>query len=73
MASPEVLGVSAGAALGVIAALFALPAASRDQQIAAATAGAAIVLAIMLALGRRNASCSPVSRSECCSTRSSAP
>lgn len=54
MASPEVLGVSAGAALGVIVALFALPAASRDQQIAAATAGAAIVLAIMLALGRRS-------------------
>ncbi|MGE7473395.1 Fe(3+)-hydroxamate ABC transporter permease FhuB [Bosea sp. NPDC003192] len=54
MASPEVLGVSAGAALGMIAALFALPAASRDQQIAAATAGAALVLAIMLALGRRS-------------------
>lgn len=54
MASPEVLGVSAGAALGVIAVLFALPAASHDQQIAAATAGAAIVLATMLMLGRRS-------------------
>lgn len=54
MASPEVLGISSGAALGLILALFLLPAVSRHQQLIAATAGAAAILAVMLVLGRRS-------------------
>lgn len=54
MASPEVLGISAGAAFGLIVALFLLPAVSRHQQLVAATAGSAAILAVMLALGRRS-------------------
>lgn len=54
MASPEVLGISAGAAFGLIVALFLLPAVNRHQQLVAATAGSAAILAVMLALGRRS-------------------
>lgn len=54
MASPEVLGISAGAAFGLIVALFLLPAVSRHQQLVAATAGSAAILVVMLALGRRS-------------------
>lgn len=54
MASPEVLGISAGAAFGLIVALFLLPAVSRHQQLVAATAGSAAILAVMLAMGRRS-------------------
>jgi iron complex transport system permease protein len=54
MASPEVLGISSGAALGLILALFLLPAVSRHQQLAAATAGAAAILTVMVVLGRRS-------------------
>ncbi|MDF2997086.1 MAG: transport system permease protein [Xanthobacteraceae bacterium] len=52
MASPEVLGVSSGAALGLILAMFALPEASGGGQVAAATVGAFAALLAILALGR---------------------
>lgn len=55
MASPEVLGVSAGAALGMIVALFVFVDASRPTQTIAATIGAFAALSVMLALGRRAA------------------
>ncbi|WP_156295385.1 Fe(3+)-hydroxamate ABC transporter permease FhuB [Methylobacterium aquaticum] len=55
MASPEVLGVSSGAALGVIVALFLTEAPSRVVQLAAGTAGAFAVLLGILVLGRRDA------------------
>jgi ferric hydroxamate transport system permease protein len=53
MASPEVLGISAGASLGMIALLFVVPEAGRLLQIGAAGAGAFVTLLAMLALGRR--------------------
>ncbi|MBA4790090.1 MAG: Fe(3+)-hydroxamate ABC transporter permease FhuB [Rhizobiales bacterium] len=52
MASPEVLGVSAGAACGLIAALFLFQVGSRAGQTLAATLGAALALAAVLALSR---------------------
>ena len=52
MASPEVLGVSSGAALGLILAMFALPGAGGGGQVAAATVGAFAALLAILALGR---------------------
>ncbi|MGO4284878.1 Fe(3+)-hydroxamate ABC transporter permease FhuB [Bosea sp. TAB14] len=53
MASPEVLGISSGAAFGLIVALFVLPAVGRHQQLFAATAGAAAILGLILVLGRK--------------------
>ncbi len=53
MASPEVLGVSAGAALGLIIALFSVTAAGREIQLAAACLGAFAVLVLIVLLGRR--------------------
>lgn len=53
MASPEVLGISAGASLGLIALLFVAPEAGRLLQTGAAGAGAFVTLLAMLALGRR--------------------
>ncbi|MFM0502686.1 Fe(3+)-hydroxamate ABC transporter permease FhuB [Paraburkholderia caffeinilytica] len=53
MASPEVLGISAGASLGLIALLFVTPEAGRVLQTGAAGAGAFVTLLAMLALGRR--------------------
>lgn len=53
LAAPEILGVSSGAMLGVIALMFSVAAPTRDMQIAAGGAGAFAVLAAMLALGRR--------------------
>ncbi|WP_061179570.1 Fe(3+)-hydroxamate ABC transporter permease FhuB [Caballeronia pedi] len=53
MASPEVLGISAGASLGVIALAFVAPEAGRLLQTGAAGAGAFAALVLMLALGRR--------------------
>lgn len=53
MASPEVLGISAGASLGLIALLFMAPEAGRLLQTGAAGAGAFVTLLAMLALGRR--------------------
>ena len=55
MASPEVLGISAGAALGMMVALFALADAGRPLQTAAATIGAFAALLVTLAIGRRAA------------------
>ncbi|SPB18269.1 iron-hydroxamate transporter permease subunit [Caballeronia novacaledonica] len=53
MASPEVLGISAGASLGVIALAFVAPEAGRLLQTGAAGAGAFGALVVMLAAGRR--------------------
>ena len=53
MASPEVLGVSAGAALGLIVALFTVTAAGREIQLGAACLGAFLVLFLIVMLGRR--------------------
>lgn len=58
MASPEVLGVASGAALGVIVALVVVEDPSRVLKVAAGAAGAFAVLAGILMLGRR-ASFSP--------------
>ncbi|MBZ9684649.1 MULTISPECIES: Fe(3+)-hydroxamate ABC transporter permease FhuB [unclassified Mesorhizobium] len=55
MASPEVLGISAGAVLGMMVALFALADASRPVQTLAATIGAFAALLVTLAIGRRTA------------------
>jgi iron complex transport system permease protein len=53
LASPEVLGVSSGAALGVIAALFLGATASPAVHMLAATAGALLVFPVLLLLARR--------------------
>ena len=53
MASPEVLGVSSGAMLGVIVLLLTANAPTRGEQILAGAAGAFAVLALMLALSRK--------------------
>lgn len=58
MASPEVLGVASGAALGVIIALFTVDDPSRILKMAAGAAGGFAVLSGILMLGRR-ASFSP--------------
>jgi ferric hydroxamate transport system permease protein len=55
MASPEVLGISAGAALGLVILIFALPGAERWMQIAAGTVGALVALTMVLTLARRSA------------------
>lgn len=53
MASPEVLGVSSGAMLGVIAVLLILSAPTRAVQILAGAAGSLTVLLLMLSLSRK--------------------
>ncbi|WP_158816877.1 Fe(3+)-hydroxamate ABC transporter permease FhuB [Methylocapsa sp. S129] len=55
MASPEILGVSSGAALGVIVIVFAVAAPGRPMQICAAAIGAALTLAATFALARKSA------------------
>jgi iron complex transport system permease protein len=55
MAAPEVLGISSGAALGVILLLFLLPMPDRTLQMLAGAAGAFGVLMIILMMGRRAA------------------
>jgi iron complex transport system permease protein len=55
MASPEVLGISAGAALGMVVALFTLADAGRTAQTAAAALGAFAALSVTLAMGRHAA------------------
>ncbi|MCB4767893.1 Fe(3+)-hydroxamate ABC transporter permease FhuB [Ancylobacter sp. Lp-2] len=52
MASPEVLGVSAGAACGLTVALFLLADFGRVEQAVAASLGAFLALLVLLALGR---------------------
>lgn len=54
MASPEVLGVTSGAALGVILLALVVAFPDRPMQVAAAGAGAFVSLVGMLALGRRS-------------------
>lgn len=54
MAAPEVLGISSGAAMGVIILAFSVQAASRLMQVSAGAAGAFAVLAAILLLGRRS-------------------
>ncbi|WP_445682713.1 Fe(3+)-hydroxamate ABC transporter permease FhuB [Radicibacter daui] len=54
MASPEILGISSGAMLGVIVLMFSTATASRSMQIAAGGAGALAVLLFMIALSRRS-------------------
>ena len=53
MASPEVLGVSSGAMLGVILLLLMAAAPTRGEQIAAGTLGALAVLFLTLGLSRK--------------------
>lgn len=53
MASPEILGVSAGAALGLMVALFALPSPGYLTQTTAMAVGAGGVVAMLLWLVRR--------------------
>ncbi len=55
MASPEVLGTGAGAAFGMLAALFIFSEPGRPLQLAAATAGSFLALVLVLAMGRRAA------------------
>ncbi len=55
MAAPEVLGISSGAALGVILLLFTLPTPDRSLQMLAGAVGAFGVLVIILMMGRRAA------------------
>ncbi|RKP53642.1 Fe(3+)-hydroxamate ABC transporter permease FhuB [Pararobbsia silviterrae] len=54
MASPEVLGISTGASLGLIGLLFMTREAGDLLQIGAAGAGAFATLLVLLALGRRH-------------------
>lgn len=53
MASPEVLGVTSGAALGFVLLLVAAPAAEGWQALLASGLGAGVTLALVLAFGRR--------------------
>ncbi|MDG1582070.1 Fe(3+)-hydroxamate ABC transporter permease FhuB [Pseudomonas sp. GOM6] len=54
MASPEVLGISAGAALGLIALLFLLPYSGPLAQLALGGLGASLTLLLLLGLSRRS-------------------
>ena len=53
IASPDVLGVSSGAALGLVAALLLLPSPGYAAQVAAATLGGLAVAAALLVVGGR--------------------
>ncbi|MFS8041714.1 Fe(3+)-hydroxamate ABC transporter permease FhuB [Xanthobacter sp. AM33] len=55
MASPEVLGLTSGAALALIVVVMALPGADRATEMAAGAAGAALTTFGLLALTRRAA------------------
>ncbi len=52
MASPEVLGISTGAALGLVLLLILVPAAGRSESLAAGAAGAFLALFAILSLAR---------------------
>ncbi len=54
MASPEVLGISSGASLGLICLLFIVPFPDQVAQVAAASLGALLALSTVLMLGRRS-------------------
>lgn len=53
MASPEILGVSSGAALGLVVALFGIGELGYEMALPASLAGAGLALAVVLAFGRR--------------------
>jgi iron complex transport system permease protein len=53
MASPEVLGISSGAGLGLAVLVLTVAAPGRLEQLGATTLGAAAALAVMLLLARR--------------------
>ncbi|MGF7210772.1 iron complex transport system permease protein [Skermanella aerolata] len=53
MASPEVLGISSGAGLGLAVLVLSVAAPGRLEQLGATTLGAALALAVMLLLARR--------------------
>jgi ferric hydroxamate transport system permease protein len=54
LASPEVLGISAGAALGLVVLIFAVPGPDRITQIGAGSIGAFLALGSVLALSGRS-------------------
>lgn len=54
LGSPEILGISSGAALGLIVLLFLMPAPSQLWQLVATTTGAALVFAAILVVGAMN-------------------
>ncbi|RJE85864.1 Fe(3+)-hydroxamate ABC transporter permease FhuB [Paracoccus onubensis] len=53
LASPEILGISSGAALGLIVALFLSPAPSPQLQFLATAAGAGLTMTVILSMVRR--------------------
>ncbi|XKE44535.1 Fe(3+)-hydroxamate ABC transporter permease FhuB [Halomonas organivorans] len=53
MASPELLGISGGSAIGLMAAIFLLPAPSNLALVGAGTLGALASLAVLIGLNRR--------------------
>lgn len=55
MAAPEILGISGGAAMGLIALLMISQGESQALRLIACTAGSAAVLVVILLLGRRSA------------------
>ncbi|MBS9722099.1 Fe(3+)-hydroxamate ABC transporter permease FhuB [Tianweitania sp. BSSL-BM11] len=54
MASPEVLGISSGAGVGLAAVLVFMPAASRLVELGGAAAGAVIAILLVIALSARH-------------------
>jgi len=54
MASPELLGISTGAALGMVVLVLAFDTSSRYAQVMAGGIGGALVLLVLLALSRRS-------------------
>ncbi|MBR1241147.1 Fe(3+)-hydroxamate ABC transporter permease FhuB [Bradyrhizobium sp. AUGA SZCCT0274] len=54
MAAPEVMGISYGAAMGVLVLLYAMPSHTRAAQIAAGAIGAFSVLGLVLLFSRRS-------------------
>ncbi|SDR51014.1 iron complex transport system permease protein [Paraburkholderia fungorum] len=55
MASPEIIGVSSGASLGMIVLMFVMPGSAQGMQIAAASCGAALATAAVFAVAWRRA------------------
>ncbi|MGV6872016.1 Fe(3+)-hydroxamate ABC transporter permease FhuB [Pseudochelatococcus sp. B33] len=54
MAAPEILGVSSGAALGIVGLLLFAAEPTRGAQLIAGVAGATAILCLLMSLGRRN-------------------
>lgn len=53
LASPEILGISSGAALGLIVVLFLMPAPPPQIQLAATAIGAGLTMAVIMSMVRR--------------------